>query len=318
MNARIEQDDICHITEAVCAVVHELQALDEDIEHTRESVLNRLAYPEEMIKRLLGYNPAGTTQAQPKESVPAQKINTSNLPSAVDLRNKNGNNYVTSVKDQSFCSTCVAFAVSAAIEIQVRLDRNIPIDASNSDILPDLSSTQLFFCENTDLRYPCFSGRDILPLMNFATDVGVVPEACFPYPIHSPLNMLYHGCVTCDDWQEQVTQISGIQILKSTDEMKGWLAQHGAFVGGQLIHLDFLCYKTGVYHPSDASWNIQAGGHCMVCVGYDDDKQAWLCKNCWGDCWGDKGYIWLSYDQAGFDMPVYGISGLSKVYQENL
>ncbi len=44
--------------------------------------------------------------------------------------------------------------------------------------------------------------------------------------------------------------------------------------------------------PADAN----RGGHAMVVVGYDDDKQAFEIMNSWGTKWGNKGFIDYHYD----------------------
>jgi transcription initiation factor IIF auxiliary subunit len=36
--------------------------------------------------------------------------------------------------------------------------------------------------------------------------------------------------------------------------------------------------------------------HAMVIVGYDDQRNAFLLMNSWGDQWGAGGYCWVSYD----------------------
>lgn len=38
------------------------------------------------------------------------------------------------------------------------------------------------------------------------------------------------------------------------------------------------------------------GGHAMVLVGYDDDKNAYKLINSWGQRWGDQGFGWVDYD----------------------
>jgi C1A family cysteine protease len=38
-----------------------------------------------------------------------------------------------------------------------------------------------------------------------------------------------------------------------------------------------------------------AGGHAMDIMGYDNDRQAFLIKNSWGEGWGMNGYGWLPY-----------------------
>jgi len=42
--------------------------------------------------------------------------------------------------------------------------------------------------------------------------------------------------------------------------------------------------------------SIHAGGHAMLIVGFDDTKKAFKVQNSWGTRWGDKGYIWVSYE----------------------
>lgn len=40
--------------------------------------------------------------------------------------------------------------------------------------------------------------------------------------------------------------------------------------------------------------------HAVTLVGWDDDKQAWLAKNSWGEGWGDDGYFWVRYGANRF------------------
>lgn len=37
-------------------------------------------------------------------------------------------------------------------------------------------------------------------------------------------------------------------------------------------------------------------GHKLVAIGYDDNKQSWLCLNSWGPNWGNNGTIWIEYN----------------------
>ena len=39
-----------------------------------------------------------------------------------------------------------------------------------------------------------------------------------------------------------------------------------------------------------------AGGHALVVVGYNDRRRAFRLFNSWGKEWGDKGFIWVTYD----------------------
>lgn len=52
--------------------------------------------------------------------------------------------------------------------------------------------------------------------------------------------------------------------------------------------------KTGVVPIPGPSESVQ-GGHCVVAVGYCDQRKAVLCINSWGTDWGDGGFFWLPY-----------------------
>src|SRR5688500_8365488 len=60
-------------------------------------------------------------------------------PAAMDWRN-NGGNFVTSIKDQQNCGSCVSFATCATIESRIR------IVCRNAALAVDLSEAHLFFC----------------------------------------------------------------------------------------------------------------------------------------------------------------------------
>ena len=40
----------------------------------------------------------------------------------------------------------------------------------------------------------------------------------------------------------------------------------------------------------------QLGGHAVMAVGYDEEKEMLLVRNSWGKEWGDKGHFWMPYD----------------------
>jgi C1A family cysteine protease len=47
-------------------------------------------------------------------------------PASFDRRNHNGHNYITPIKDQGTCGSCIAFSCVATVEANVRVQKNEP------------------------------------------------------------------------------------------------------------------------------------------------------------------------------------------------
>jgi C1A family cysteine protease len=102
--------------------------------------------------------------------------------------------------------------------------------------------------------------------------------------------------------------------------MKTWLSTKGPLITTMSIYPDFLLYQSGVYIKREVEvlgrdLNVKLGGHCVCVIGYDETKQAWLCKNSWGSQWGEDGFCWIGYSQIGIDAQMWGINGFKQVYQ---
>ncbi len=69
---------------------------------------------------------------------------------------------------------------------------------------------------------------------------------------------------------------------------------------------------TAFYHPTETE---DEGGHAVSIVGWDDNfakenfvtggtpesDGAWICKNSWGENWGDGGYFYMSYEEPSIN-----------------
>jgi C1A family cysteine protease len=53
--------------------------------------------------------------------------------------------------------------------------------------------------------------------------------------------------------------------------------------------------KTGRVPMPDLKKEKPQGGHAMNIIGYDDEKQIFICANSWGVGWGDKGFCYMPY-----------------------
>jgi C1A family cysteine protease len=59
------------------------------------------------------------------------------------------------------------------------------------------------------------------------------------------------------------------------------------------VYKDFMEWKpeNGVYRQNASA--EYRGGHGLLIVGYDDERQCYILKNSWGTDFGDNGYIYV-------------------------
>ena len=82
--------------------------------------------------------------------------------------------------------------------------------------------------------------------------------------------------------------------LPSVEQLKRALIEHGPLAMPIVGDACFSLYRGGVFNGHSVS-ATSIPNHVMVLVGWDDEKQAWLVKNSWGEEWGEKGYGWIAY-----------------------
>ena len=229
------------------------------------------------------------------------------LPTAVDWRHHAGHNYVSAVKDQGQCGSCVAFGTSAAIDARMRIVDAAPIGTPKGHTLQDVSEAQLFFCSaGYGPNHTCETGWWPAYAYEYAEKVGLAPEACFPYMAHD------QPCNLCQNWKNELTVVKSIVDLKAVQAMKAFLANNGPLSTCMSVYSDFFAYHTGVYRHTAGQLE---GGHCICCIGYSDTLHAWLCKNSWGPTWGMGGYFWIGYGQCGIDHEMWGVESFTKIYR---
>lgn len=250
-------------------------------------------------KKHLGVNPPeGETSLDEIEqswrslekTIRSQAIGAIGAPAAYDLRNVGGKNYVTPIRDQAACGSCVAFGTVATIETQIQVQYN------NPNLGVDLSEAHLFFCYGREKGANCSSGWWPNAAFDAFAAKGVTDEACYPYK--SGLDK--KDCSgLCTAWANKVIRIDGYTVLTGkVADIKNWIATKGPVCACFVVYNDFFSYKSGVYSHQTGD---QAGGHCVTIVGYDDSLGCWICKNSWGTGWGESGFFRIAYGQCGID-----------------
>jgi len=189
-------------------------------------------------------------------------------------------NYMTSVKNQSSCNACTAFAIVAMVEGTYNM-KNFP---HLGDQGLNFSEGQLFFAAgpqdkcSTTHWWP----EDALA---YCAQVGLVREdddVFVPLNNRNPLPIKI----------SQAVRLSRPNVTATQTLMKKWISTKGPVVAVMAEYSDFYQFTQGntVYYPGvpnpappTAVWFV--GGHVVCIVGYDDANNYWICKNSYGRNW---------------------------------
>jgi len=213
-----------------------------------------------------------------------------------DWRQYSGYDWMTSVKDQGSCGSCVAFGSIGALEGQLRIQTNNPSWSI------DLSEQHLFSCGGGS----CQTGWYISAALSYLQQYGTPDEACFPYQQGDSTTVPCSN--TCSDWQSRSFKISSwFWTTTSPSDIEAALI-NGPLVARFDVYYDFYSYSGGIYHHTSGTWQ---GGHCIAIVGYDSNQQYWICKNSWGSTWGENGYFRIGFGECNIEASVASIRAIS-------
>ena len=98
--------------------------------------------------------------------------------------------------------------------------------------------------------------------------------------------------------------------------MKAALINGTPFVVGILVYSSFETpevAKTGIV-PLPKDTDQLLGGHAVVCVGFDDNKQQFIMRNSWGTAWGDHGHFYLPYSYLSSSTVTSDLWCLTKIH----
>jgi len=255
--------------------------------------------------------------------IPNPQILAGNPPSAWDWRNAEykgiTGDWTTSIKDQAHCGSCWAFGVIASLESVYNIQEGDP----DADV--DLSEQLLVSCGMTyDPRHMIgCCGGSLYHAIKLLRWHGTVPETCFPYlavdangrdygdcnpgdnPSHNPVRC----SDMCEEWKDLTIKPGHYSSLMDQQSIKNAIYNYGPIVAAFSVYDDFYSYTGGIYEQNS---NIYSGGHVIAIVGYDDDQQCWICKNSWGEDWGEPnpydtnsngGWFRIKYGECNIDSP---------------
>ena len=207
-------------------------------------------------------------------------------PSSFDWRSYDGENWMTSVKDQGSCSSCWAFSAVGAVEARFNIQLGDP------DLNLDLSEQYLVSCSDDG---NCSGGSSGL---FYIKDYGIPDESCFPYvAANAPCSD------RCSDWEDRIIKIYDITgMYTGIEEMKEHIANFGPGVGN--------IYMYGYFDEDDIYRCTTTGqeNHFVVLAGYNDTGGYWIVKNSWGSSWNGDGYFKVGYGECRIDNGMMGVT----------
>jgi hypothetical protein len=221
-----------------------------------------------------------TTTTRPTTTT-TSTTTTTTIPSTFDWRNKNGQNWMTDVKDQGPWGTCWAFASIGAVEAKIKIVKNDP----NFDI--NLSEQDIISCSDGG---DCNSGN-FERAIKYINDAGVVEEDCFPY------NENFCDRTTCSDkclLPSKYWKIDnyGIIIDKPRQDLENYLINKGPLVA--YLYMNGTFDQNGIYRGC----THKVRNHVITITGYNDTGGYWIGKNSWGSDWNGDGYFKIGYDEC--------------------
>ncbi len=238
------------------------------------------------------------------------------LPEQFDLRTQG---LVSAVKDQGDYGTCWTFAAAASMESDL-LKKNPYVDLSEW-ILAYTTYAEDYGFPRSFPEEPWYNEGGISDYTHAILTQGLGSALeCSDSFWYGDTEIADCG-YTPDDWRNlRYCQVTDCVQLPYNNYDENELKEHiqgikYAISQGNVLAIDynqvFSCYDEvnhSYYHSYELDVDMSDSyGHAVAIVGWDDNfpasdflyeppmDGAWLCKNSWGEYWGDNGYFWISY-----------------------
>ncbi|MEY4632194.1 MAG: hypothetical protein RIQ81_2314 [Pseudomonadota bacterium] len=228
------------------------------------------------------------------------------LPPALDLRNVEGRNLVSSVKRQSG-GTCWTHATAAALESNLLLSGEWTAQQETGEA--NLAEYHLDWWNGFNLHFnldtspvknglTVHEGGDFLVATAYLSRGGAVRDIdgqSYTNPPGESVAGYHYYYPRHVEWLASENQVDARRRIKEA------VRNHGVVGTALAWATKFYNSSAGTFYQPVSS--TDEANHAVAIAGWDDSKTtqaskpgAWLIKNSWGTDWGKNGYFWISYE----------------------
>ena len=209
-----------------------------------------------------------------------------NLPKSVDLRSS----AKVDIYDQGATGSCSANAICTAYSLLNQLNQRPAINLSRLFVY--YNSRVMDNTQNID------AGAHLFNAFRTMQTNGCCLESMWPfYPnlltIQPPLVCYQEGLNHCAEQQNSLLDPDNI-----LNALKQCIVNNLPVVIGILVYASFESQDTAqtgyVVMPNPETENL-LGGHALVALGYDDNRNVVIVQNSWSENWGDHGFGYIPY-----------------------
>jgi len=225
------------------------------------------------------------------------------LPTEFDWRNKDGQNFVSPIRNQGTCGSCYAFGSMALYEARERI-------LTNNTVQKVYSTQDIVSC--SEYSQGCDGGFPYLIAGKYGQDFGLIEEECFKYQ-GKDMPCMKTACQR--HYTNDYFYVGGSYGACNEPLMREELVKNGPIAVSFEVYNDLLAYKGGIYQHTELGLNKynpwEITNHVVLVVGYGEENGTpfWIVKNSWGPDWGEQGFfrILRGVDECSIESMAVGI-----------
>ena len=201
----------------------------------------------------------------------------------IDWRSVDGESYVSSIKDQGLCGSCVLFAGLAAAESALAIQSGVASSVDLSEAWTSACQSSLDYCGNT-----------LSDLSDGLIADGVVEESVLPYAddcSYATGSCTDASALSCTGSPDHSFADAHYIAAGDTDETKAALHLGPVMVSMRAYSDLGTADESTAYQPAASAQSV--GLHAVTLVGYDNT--GWLVKNSWSTRAHDDGYFRIAF-----------------------